>query len=160
MVQEVERREPQFDFVMLLKQEVFVNREIAVEESRSLDVRPDYVAVLPARRRRKASRVEVLPGMQVFPRIADDRGFGSRESVGAQVVRRLQRGRPRYVQLATCVGLNGRSALRLRDARKYPTVHYAAHELIVFHGAGEVDYIGCVEDVRVIPGQHAIVRAQ
>ncbi len=36
MVQEVERREPELNLLVLLEQEVLVNRKVAVEESRPL----------------------------------------------------------------------------------------------------------------------------
>src|ERR1035438_3540310 len=76
MVQEVERREPELDLRVLLEEEVLVNREVAVEESGPLDVRPDEGALLVVRRRRKTVRIEVLAVTQILPRIAGENRHG------------------------------------------------------------------------------------
>src|ERR1017187_8312791 len=106
------------------------------------------------------TRVEKLPGLQIAARIADDRGLGSRKRVSAQIIGRLQLDWPAHVKRFTGVWLNGRAALRLRDAREDPAIDHPSHEFVVFHGAGQIDYVGCVEDVGVVPRQHAVVCVQ
>src|SRR5450759_4458827 len=72
MVEEIECREPQLHPLVFLEVEPLIDREVAVEERRPVDVRPDDIAVVPRDRRREAGRVEVLPRREPAPRIAGD----------------------------------------------------------------------------------------
>src|SRR5476649_2916786 len=125
MVQEVERRHPEFDLVVFLEGEVLVNREVAVEESGPLDVRPDQIPILSASRSRETAWVEVLAVLQTAARIASDLGLRDANRVGAQEIRRLHGGRPGYVERPASVGLKRWPALQLCDSRKHPAVGYS-----------------------------------
>ena len=60
MIDEVKGFKSQLELLFLPDLEVLEQRQIAIEERRALNVRPDDVAYLTRLRRRKAARVEVL----------------------------------------------------------------------------------------------------
>src|SRR5690349_16773808 len=103
---------------MVVEREAFVDRKVAVEERRTLDVRPDDVAHRSGRRRTEAGRVEILARFQPASRVARDLRL-ERNCVGAELVLRrkaracrgpigiqMVHAAPAYVQVAAGISLD------------------------------------------------------
>src|ERR1035438_5668009 len=171
MVQEVESFKPQLNLLLLPDGEVLVKRQIAVEQRRTLDVRPDDVSNLTRSRRSKAGGVKVLSGFEARSWVANqDRNQWS--GIGSQIRRVADRVVGSVMQHGAVCGVEGgiavgsgiildrRPALPLRDARELPSVYDAAEELIAMHRTRKVDNVRRIENVRAIIRQHPIVRAK
>jgi hypothetical protein len=169
MIQEVESRETQFDPLVLRDREPLINRQVAVEVVRPFDVRPDDIALRAGHSGRKAARIEVLARTEPAPRIASDSwndvdraraelllpaiARAGTSPVGKRMIDTAETG----VQSPICIPLNRRAALQLGNPREHPSVDYTARKSVVLHGAGQVDHVGRIKDLAVVPVQNAVI---
>src|SRR5438876_7100647 len=168
MIGEVEGVHAELNRLGLRNCKGLVQRQIVAYICRSVDVRPDRLSVsardelsgrsLASRNRRcEAVWIEVLSTGQSGARVAEENGrsplnAGPKYLVCACVVR--------GIEVAIRIGLNGRSALYLRNPRKLPTVNDSAHEWIPMDRAGQVHDISDVEDMSVVIAERSVVVPQ
>src|SRR5579872_5255505 len=168
MVQEVERVKAELDVLLFVEREVLVQRKIAVEVRRSLDVRPDDVADLARLRWREAARVEILPRLEARARIArqyrdERRGrcaqilLGTDSDVAAVVKNAAVGGVQRGIDIGAGERLDRRPALQLCETGELPAVHDALEDRIAMDRTREVEHVRRIEDLAMVVCEDAVI---